>query len=86
MGAAPERQPVLDGKGSTAAWTESSDVQLRQLTAAQLAGRAADLQRRMRAASEALDFETAAEMLCRLRVVQEHAAARERPGSDGDLA
>lgn len=59
IGAAPELQPLL-GEGGSAAYVETSDVQLASRTVAQLELQRDQLRRQMAAAASDLRFEDAA--------------------------
>lgn len=74
LGAAPEAQPVLGDEGT--ATVETSPVQLRQRTSAQLEEMRGRYARRMADAATALDFEAAALARDALAAVEAEQARR----------
>ncbi len=74
IGAAPERQPLLDEDGAT--YVEAAPVQLAQRTAVQLGQQRDRLRTAMAAAAEALDFERAAALRDDLAAVEAELARR----------
>jgi len=74
LGLPPAAQPVHTETGVD--WTAAADVRLRALTDMQLDELATRLREQVRAASDRLEYERAAELLAELRSVERHRASR----------